>query len=142
MYIYFAPLLGGLTVEDFERAFAEVDDVFINTESDLEKQIVKLIAGLQVDSEEWEMRVSTLKEFQGTVKTCTNKFASFPHHLRKLDGPINDCLRDLRSQVAREACITLAYTSKLNGKSMDKSFEYLITPLLTVIQNSTKVITV
>ena len=132
-------MLGGLTVDDFERAFAEVVDVYISTETDLEKRITKLISGLAVDAEEWEMRVNTLKEIQGMIKTCVNRFPNFSQHLRKLDGPLNDCIRDLRSQVAREACITFAYSSKLNGKSLEKSFEYLITALMTVVQNSTKV---
>ncbi|KAI6649218.1 CLIP-associating protein 1-like isoform X22 [Oopsacas minuta] len=131
---------GGLTVEDFEQSFLEVNDVYISSETELEKQISKLIARLDVEPEEWESRITALKHLQGTIKTCTPKYPSFPQQLRKLDGSMNDCLRDLRSQVAREACITLAYMSRENGKSIEKSFEYLITPLLTIIQNSTKII--
>ena len=134
----FTPL-GGLTVDDFERAFLEVDEIYINTESEMEKHILKLISGLETDAESWEIRINTLKDLQSTVKTCTPKFPTFPQLLRKLDASMNDCIRDLRSQVAREACVTLAYSSKLIGKSLEKSFEYLITPLLTVVQNSTKV---
>ena len=134
----FTPL-GGLTVDDFERAFSEVDEIYINSESEMEKHISKLVSGLETNAESWEIRINTLKDLQSTVKTCTPKFLSFPQLFRKLDSSLNDCIRDLRSQVAREACITLAYSSKLIGKSLEKSFEYLITPLLTVVQNSTKV---
>uniref|UniRef100_A0A8D8WXB3 CLIP-associating protein 2 n=1 Tax=Cacopsylla melanoneura TaxID=428564 RepID=A0A8D8WXB3_9HEMI len=53
---------------------------------------------------------------------------------------MDTCVKDLRSQVVREACITIAYLSRTLGLKLDHFSEYLLTSLINLIPNSAKVI--
>ena len=49
-------------------------------------------------------------------------------------------MKDLRSQVVREACITLAYMSVRLTTRFERTAENVIPAMLNLIQNSAKVI--
>lgn len=51
-----------------------------------------------------------------------------------------DILKELRSQVIREACITLAYMSKTLKNKIEYFITYIIQELINLVQNSAKVI--
>ena len=48
-------------------------------------------------------------------------------------------VKDLRSQIVREACITLSYMSVRLGSRFERTAEGVIPALLVLIQNSAKV---
>ena len=50
-------------------------------------------------------------------------------------------IRDLRSQIVREACITVAYLSTVLRNRMDHFAEIVLSPLINLIQSSAKVMT-
>lgn len=60
-------------------------------------------------------------------------------HLKLLDIPMQGSVKDLRSQVVREACITIAFLAKTLGLKFDRSAEHLLNTLINLIQNSAKV---
>lgn len=63
----------------------------------------------------------------------------FPVCLKDLQRPFETACADLRSQVVREVCITLAYLS-LQLKNKFASFGETVLPtLMNLIQNSAKV---
>lgn len=68
--------------------------------------------------------------------TSSEEFSTL---LRNLELPLQATLRDLRSQVVREACITIAFLSQSIGIKFDHAAECLLTPLINLIQNSAKV---
>lgn len=64
----------------------------------------------------------------------------FPQYLKDLSIAFLDILKELRSQVIREACITLAYMSKTLRNKLDQFCIYILQELINLIQNSAKVI--
>lgn len=66
-------------------------------------------------------------------------YEDFSLYLRTLELPLQTTLKDLRSQVVREACITIAFLSQTLGIKFDHAAECLLTPLINLIQNSAKV---
>lgn len=59
--------------------------------------------------------------------------------LKNLDIALQSSVKDLRSQVVREACITIAYLAQTLENRFDKMAEYLLQHLINLIQNSAKV---
>lgn len=64
----------------------------------------------------------------------------FHIHLKLLDIPLQTSVKDLRSQVVREACITIAFLAKNLGLKFERPAELLLNTLINLIQNSAKVI--
>lgn len=56
-----------------------------------------------------------------------------------MEIPLQGTLKDLRSQVVREACITIAFLSQTLGSKFDHASECLLNSLINLIQNSAKV---
>lgn len=65
---------------------------------------------------------------------------TFPGHLKDLSIAFLDILKELRSQVIREACITIAYMSKTLRSRIDSFCSYILNEIVNLIQNSAKVI--
>lgn len=66
-------------------------------------------------------------------------FEEFYANLKLLDVPLQASLKDLRSQVVREACITVAFLAQNLGSKFDRPAELLLPCLINLIQNSAKV---
>lgn len=64
---------------------------------------------------------------------------SFPVQLKDLSIAFLDILKELRSQVIREACITLAYMCKQLKNKLDQFISYILQEQINLIQNSAKV---
>uniref|UniRef100_A0A1B0CRV3 CLASP N-terminal domain-containing protein n=1 Tax=Lutzomyia longipalpis TaxID=7200 RepID=A0A1B0CRV3_LUTLO len=64
----------------------------------------------------------------------------FPQYLKDLSIAFLDILKELRSQVIREACITFVYMSKTLRNKLDQFSIYILQELINLIQNSAKVI--
>merc|ERR1719350_2579998 len=59
--------------------------------------------------------------------------------LKSLEYPFESCVKDLRSQVVRECCITIAFISQCLRNKVDRFLEFLLPPMINLIQNSAKV---
>ena len=59
--------------------------------------------------------------------------------LKTLEVAFQVSVKDLRSQVVREACITIAYMSQLLRLKVDRFLEALMQNLINLIPNSAKV---
>lgn len=57
-----------------------------------------------------------------------------------MDLPLVASVKDLRSQIVREACITLAYMSVRLTNRFERTAECILPAMLNLIQNSAKVI--
>lgn len=66
-------------------------------------------------------------------------FEEFYIGLRNLEISLQGSIKDLRSQVVREGCVTISYLSQVLGNKFDKTAEILLQPLINLIQNSAKV---
>lgn len=69
-----------------------------------------------------------------------DQYDEFFRNLRQLDLPLVASVKDLRSQIVREACITLAYMSVRLTNRFERTAEGVIPAMLNLIQNSAKVI--
>uniref|UniRef100_A0A674J078 Cytoplasmic linker associated protein 1 n=1 Tax=Terrapene triunguis TaxID=2587831 RepID=A0A674J078_9SAUR len=98
---------GAVDEEDFIKAFDDVPTVQIYSSRDLEESINKIREILSDDKHDWEQRVSALKRIRSLLLAGAAEHDNFFQHLRLLDGAFKLSAKDLRSQVVREACITL-----------------------------------
>lgn len=82
-----------------------------------------------------------LKKLRGLVIAGGTNYEQFPIYLKDLHRPMDAAIQDLRSQVVREACITLAYLSQQLKNKFASFGENLLPALMNLIQNSAKVCT-
>jgi CLIP-associating protein 1/2 len=81
-----------------------------------------------------------MKQFRGLILAGAHKFQDeFMPQLRLLELPFQASVRDLRSQVVREACVTIAYLAQELRNKFDHFAESLLPPLINLIPNSAKV---
>ncbi|XP_036830662.1 CLIP-associating protein 1a isoform X14 [Oncorhynchus mykiss] len=130
---------GAVDEEDFIKAFEEVPTIQIHSNRDMEDNLSKVREVLSDDKNDWEHRVVALKKVRSLLLAGALDYDSFPQQLRLLEAPLKLSAKDLRSQVVREACITLGYLSTLLGNKFDHCAETLMPTLLNLVPNSAKV---
>ncbi|XP_051957258.1 CLIP-associating protein 1-B-like [Xyrauchen texanus] len=130
---------GALDEEDFIHAFEDVPTVQIYSGRELEESMNKIGEILSSDKHDWEQRVAALKKVRSLLLAGAADYDGFSQHLRQLEGPLKLSAKDLRSQVVREACITLGHLSSVLGNKFDHGAENIMPTLLNLVPNSTKV---
>ncbi|XP_009994339.1 PREDICTED: CLIP-associating protein 1 isoform X2 [Chaetura pelagica] len=130
---------GAVDEEDFIKAFEDVPVVQIYSSRDLEESINKIREILSDDKHDWEQRVSALKKIRSLLLAGAAEYDNFFQHLRLLDGAFKLSAKDLRSQVVREACITLGHLSSVLGNKFDHGAEAIMPTIFNLIPNSAKV---
>lgn len=66
-------------------------------------------------------------------------YENFMELLKSIQNPFEGACTDLRSQVVKEATITLAYLSRQLKNKIAQFVEGLLGPVMNLIQNSAKV---
>ncbi|KAJ8334822.1 hypothetical protein SKAU_G00404610 [Synaphobranchus kaupii] len=130
---------GGIDEEDFVKAFTDVPAVQIYSSRDLEDNLNKIREVLSDDKHDWDLRATALKKVRSLLVAGAAEYDCFYQHLRLLDGAFKLSAKDLRSQVVREACITVAYLSTLLGNKFDHGAEAIVPILFNLIPNCAKV---
>ncbi|XP_051967091.1 CLIP-associating protein 1-B-like [Xyrauchen texanus] len=130
---------GALDEEDFIRAFEDVPAIQIYSSRELEESLNKIEKILSDEKHDWEQRVAALKKVRSLLLAGAADYDGFSQHLRQLEGAFKQSAKDLRSQVVREACITLGYLSSVLGSKFDHGAENIMPTLLNLVPNSTKV---
>eukprot|EP00066_Takifugu_rubripes_P021741 XP_011611007.1 PREDICTED: CLIP-associating protein 1 isoform X5 [Takifugu rubripes] len=130
---------GAVDEEDFIKAFEDVPSVQIYSNREMEDQLTKIRDALSDDKHDWELRVAALKKVRSLVLAGAAEFEGFPQQLRLLEASLKLSAKDLRSQVVREACITLGHLSLLLGNKFDHAAESVMPTLLNLVPNSAKV---
>nr|XP_046224027.1 CLIP-associating protein 1-B-like isoform X23 [Oncorhynchus gorbuscha] len=130
---------GAVDEDDFIKAFEEVPTIQIHSNREMEDNLSKVREVLSDDKNDWEHRVIALKKVRSLLLAGALEYESFPQQLRLLEAPLKLSAKDLRSQVVREACITLGYLSTLMGNKFDHCAETLMPTLLNLVPNSAKV---
>ncbi|XP_057709054.1 CLIP-associating protein 1a isoform X27 [Corythoichthys intestinalis] len=130
---------GAVDEEDFIKSFEDVPSVQIYSNRELEDQFTKIREVLSDDKHDWEQRVVALKKVRSLMLAGATEYESFPQQLRLLEAPLKLSAKDLRSQVVREACITLGHLSSLLGNKFDHGAESTMPILLNLVPNSAKV---
>nr|XP_033800271.1 CLIP-associating protein 1 isoform X2 [Geotrypetes seraphini] len=130
---------GAVDEEDFVKAFVDVPTVQIYSSRDLEESINKIREILSDDKHDWEQRITALKKIRSLLVAGAAEHDSFFQHLRLLDGAFKLSAKDLRSQVVREACITLGHLSSVLGNKFDHGAEAIMPTLFNLVPNSAKI---
>ncbi|XP_067281266.1 CLIP-associating protein 2 isoform X25 [Pseudorasbora parva] len=130
---------GAVDEEDFIKAFTDVPTVQIYSTRDLEDNLNKIREILSDDKHDWDHRTSALKKIRSLLVAGATDYDCFYQHLRLLDGAFKLSAKDLRSQVVREACITVAHLSTLLGNKFDHGAEAIVPVLFNLIPNCARV---
>ncbi|XP_060798888.1 CLIP-associating protein 2 isoform X16 [Neoarius graeffei] len=130
---------GAVDEEDFIKAFTDVPTVQIYSTRDLEDNLNKIREILSDDKHDWDQRANALKKIRSLLVAGAKNHDCFYQHLRLLDGAFKLSAKDLRSQVVREACITVAHLSTVLGNRFDHGAEAIVPVLFNLIPNCAKV---
>ncbi|XP_058247291.1 CLIP-associating protein 1a isoform X31 [Hemibagrus wyckioides] len=130
---------GAVDEEDFIKAFEDVPSVQIYSSRELEDSVTKIREVLSDDKHDWEHRVTALKKVRSLLLAGAADNEGFLQQLRLLEGAFKLSVKDLRSQVVREACITLGHVSSVFGNKFDHGAEAIMPALLNLVPNSAKV---
>ncbi|XP_030003117.1 CLIP-associating protein 2 isoform X36 [Sphaeramia orbicularis] len=130
---------GAVDEEDFIRAFTDVPTVQIYSTRDLEDNLNKIREICSDDKHDWDQRANALKKIRSLLVAGAAGYDCFYQHLRLLDGAFKLSAKDLRSQVVREACITVAHLSSVLGNKFDHGAEAIVPVLFNLIPNCAKV---
>ncbi|XP_016094348.1 CLIP-associating protein 1-like isoform X1 [Sinocyclocheilus grahami] len=130
---------GAVDEEDFIKAFEDVPAVQIYSSKELEDSLNKIREVLSDDKQDWEHRVTALKKVRSLVLAGATEHEGFLQHLRLLEAAFKLSAKDLRSQVVREACITLGHLSSVLGNKFDHGAENIMPTLLNLVPNCAKV---
>ncbi|XP_069032992.1 CLIP-associating protein 2 isoform X33 [Embiotoca jacksoni] len=130
---------GGVDEDDFIKAFTDVPTVQIYSARDLEDNLNKIREICSDDKHDWDQRASAMKKVRSLLVAGATSYDCFYQHLRLLDGAFKLSAKDLRSQVVREACITVAHLSSVLGNKFDHGAEAIVPVLFNLIPNCAKV---
>ncbi|XP_041637602.1 CLIP-associating protein 1-B-like isoform X3 [Cheilinus undulatus] len=130
---------GAVDEEDFIQAFEDVPTVQIYSNREVEEAMTKIRDVLSDDKRDWELRVAALKKVRSLLLAGAAEFDGFAQQLRLMEAAFKLSAKDLRSQVVREACITLGHLSSVLGSRFDHAAEAIMPILLNLVPNSAKV---
>ncbi|XP_040909114.1 CLIP-associating protein 2 isoform X14 [Toxotes jaculatrix] len=130
---------GAVDEDDFIKAFTDVPTVQIYSTRDLEDNLNKIREVCSDDKHDWDQRANALKKIRSLLVAGAANYDCFYQHLRLLDGAFKLSAKDLRSQVVREACITVAHLSLVLGNKFDHGAEAIVPVLFNLIPNCAKV---
>nr|XP_008116517.1 PREDICTED: CLIP-associating protein 2 isoform X6 [Anolis carolinensis] len=130
---------GAVDEDDFIKAFTDVPTVQIYSARELEETLNKIREILSDDKHDWDQRANALKKVRSLLVAGAAQYDCFFQHLRLLDGAFKLSAKDLRSQVVREACITVAHLSTVLGNKFDHGAEAIVPTLFNLVPNTAKV---
>lgn len=125
--------------ESFIQAFEEVKRVTIYSGRNLSEEFTKIRECLSKTSTDWKVRVDHLQLIRSLLIAGAADYDETTQALRTLEVPFQLSVKDLRSQVVREACITIAYMSQQLHRRVERFIEAVLQNLINLIPNSAKV---
>lgn len=167
-FIKYLGQAGAVDEETFLTSFEEVSPVNLFSAKDLEEQMKIIRDTVGDDKKDWKQRTESvcvgktyasvqfydviiyvlyelclqMKKLRAIVLAGGMNYENFLDCLKSIQRPFEVACTDLRSQVVREACITLAFLSQ-HLKTKFASFgEAVLLTLMNLIQNSAKVMMV
>ncbi|XP_076310026.1 CLIP-associating protein 1-B-like isoform X5 [Tachypleus tridentatus] len=130
---------GAADEEMFMRAFDDVPRVQLYSGRELENELGKIKDILSDPNNDWGKRVEAMKRLRSLIIAGATEYEELFPSLRQLEVAFQSSLKDLRSQVVREACITIAYLSQQLGIKFDHFSEAVIQCLISLVPNCAKI---
>lgn len=131
---------GAVTEETFNGSFEIVPSVQIFSGRDVEDCLKKYNGVIKNPNEDWSKRVDCLKKIRSIIVAGGVDYDEFFVNLASMLPAFQASLKDLRSQVVREACITIAYLSVVLADKFDRLAEAFLLSLISLLQNAAKVV--
>ncbi len=130
---------GSVDEDLFFNSFEDVPTQTIYNNRGLEDDLNKITEILKDEKIDWEIRTNTLKKVRSLFIAGAPSHDCFLPCLRTMEEAFIFSVKDLRSQVVREACITLAFLALKLGRQFDHVAEMVLPSLFMLLQNSAKV---
>lgn len=134
---------GAVTEEQFRAAFEDprsVSDVRVNSYKDLVSECQKQAAILENLNNDWTKRNKALQTLRALLKNDMGYYIAFAEQAYSLIGTALELsVKDLRSAVCREACITIAYYCEKLGSGFWRVIEAILPITMNLTQNSAKI---
>lgn len=130
---------GAADEEMFIRCFEDVPRIQLYSAKEAEHEISKIREILGDPSNHWEKRLEAMKRLRSVLIAGASDYDELYQSIRQLEIPFQLSVKDLRSQIVREACITIAYLSQQLGPRLDHFSEALLPSLINLIPNSAKI---
>ncbi|XP_060827283.1 CLIP-associating protein 1-A isoform X4 [Bombus pascuorum] len=131
---------GAVDEETFLTAFEDVPSVNLFSAKDLEEQMKIIRENVGDDKKDWKQRTESMKKLRAIVIAGGTNYENFLENLKSVQRSFEVACTDLRSQVVREACITLAFLSQQLKNKFASFGEAVLLTLMNLIQNSAKVV--
>ncbi|XP_011701930.1 PREDICTED: CLIP-associating protein 1-A isoform X6 [Wasmannia auropunctata] len=131
---------GAVDEECFMTSFEDVPTVNLFSAKDLEEQMKIIRETVGDDKKDWKQKMDSMKKLRAIVLAGGTNYENFYECLKSVQRPFEQACTDLRSQVAREACITLAFLSQSLKTKFASFGEAVLLTLMNLIQNSAKVV--
>ncbi|CAF0708573.1 unnamed protein product [Brachionus calyciflorus] len=130
---------GAVDENVFNSEFEKVPPINVYSARDVEQHINQICDSFN-NVEDWAGRCNSMKKVRGLVIACREEYETEVFEaIKKIPAHFANQTKDLRSQIVREACITLAYLSITFGNRLDTFMEFQMTNLINLIQNSAKI---
>lgn len=132
---------GAADEELFIKSFEQVPQVAIFTAKDLHQELNEILHILNDPSGDWEKRVEHVRRIRSLMLSGATDWGldELAHRFKDMELALSNCLKDLRSKVVREACVTIAFLCQSVGIRMDRFCEGVLPVLFTLIPNSAKI---
>ncbi|KAK1129568.1 hypothetical protein K0M31_019284 [Melipona bicolor] len=131
---------GAVDEETFLTAFEDVPSVNLFSAKDLEEQMKIIKDNVGDDKKDWKQRTESMKKLRAIIIAGGMNYENFLENLKSVQRAFEVACTDLRSQVVREACITLAFLSQQLKNKFATFGEAVLLTLMNLIQNSAKVV--
>lgn len=130
---------GTISEADFEKAFSTHSRLNLYTQHDVEKTLSTINSTLVTTSNTWNQRVSALKDLRAVADQEIIDHPHFVMLLKGLETALTESLKDLRSQITREACVSLSYLCVVLGAVVAPFAASMLPQLFALLPNSAKV---
>ncbi|XP_076756298.1 CLIP-associating protein isoform X2 [Xylocopa sonorina] len=131
---------GAVDEETFLTAFEDVPSVNLYSPKDLEEQMKVIRDNVGDDKKDWKQRTDSMKKLRAIIIAGGMNYENFLELLKSVQRSFEVACTDLRSQVVREVCITLAFLSQQLKNKFASFGEAVLLTLMNLIQNSAKVV--
>ncbi|XP_067933502.1 CLIP-associating protein 1-A-like [Watersipora subatra] len=130
---------GAVSEDMFTKSFDQVPRINMFSGRDVEDKLQHAYSLLTDSNVDWEKRVQELKVCRAVVLEGGANYDEFYTQVRQMETAFIQAVKDLRSQVVREACITIAFYAQNLESRLEHFCEMLLPPLLSLVSNSAKV---
>ncbi|PAV73929.1 hypothetical protein WR25_07727 [Diploscapter pachys] len=131
---------GAVGEDDFRKMFTTVPQCIITSDADATQQLANAQKILERTDEDWSKRQNALKLIRAVILKGGVDFESTVlKGLHNLEDALVASIKDLRSQVLREACITISYMAETYGGKLWRLLETLLVHLMPLAANSARI---